>query len=233
MTGALTLYRSSIGKKAVMAVTGVVLVGFLLVHMYGNLKIFLGPAYFNEYAAGLRSIGAPIFSHEHLLWLMRVILLGSVVLHITAAVQLTQQDRAGRPVRYARKRHIKATLASRTMRWGGVTIFLFILYHLLHFTFGYVGFASGSYRPEQDGQFFPYQNVVNGFQVWPVTIFYILALLALGMHLYHGTWSMFQTLGWNNAKYDGLLRGVATLLALVIVGGFISVPIAVLTGFVH
>lgn len=233
MTGVLTLYRSSIGKKAVMAVTGLILIGFLLFHMYGNLKIFLGPEYFNEYAAGLRSLGGPIFSHEHLLWVARIVLLGSVVLHILAAYQLTRQDWAGRPVHYARKKDVQASFASRTMRWGGLAIFLFIVYHILHFTIGAVGFAPGQYQSEDVSGFHAYSNVVNGFRIWPVSLFYILAMLVLGMHLYHGTWSLFQTLGWNNAKYNGLLRGLATLVAVVLVVGFISVPIAVLTGFVQ
>lgn len=233
MTAALTLYRSSIGKKVVMAVTGLILIGFLFLHMYGNLKIFLGPEHFNDYAAGLRTLGAPIFSREHLLWVARIVLLGSVVLHITAAYQLTRQDWAGRPVRYAVKRDLQATLASRTMRWGGVAIFLFIIFHLLHFTFGAVAFAPGQYQPEDASGFHVYNNMVIGFQNPIVSIVYILAMLALGMHIYHGTWSTFQTLGWNNAKYNNLLRWVATIVAVVLVVGFISVPIAVLTGFVR
>jgi len=232
MTGALTLYRSSIGKKAIMAVTGLIGIGFLVLHMYGNLKIFEGPEYFNEYAAGLRSIGAPIFGHEHLLWLVRLALLAAVGLHVLAAYQLTRMDWSGRPVRYNYKRHVQATYASRTMRWGGVILFLFIIYHLLHFTFGAVGYAPGQYLPEDASGFHTYDNVINGFRVWPVTIFYILAMLALGLHLYHGFWSMLQTLGLNNDRANRLLRLLAAAVAIVLVVGFISVPIAVLVGFI-
>src|ERR687885_290293 len=122
MAAALTLYRSSIGKKAIMAITGLIGIGFLFLHMYGNLKIFEGPEYFNDYAAGLRTLGAPVFGHTHLLWVARIVLLGAVLAHIWAAYSLTMQDWAGRPrgMRYALKKSVQATYASRTMRWGGV-----------------------------------------------------------------------------------------------------------------
>ena len=235
MTGALTLYRSSIGKKAIMAITGLIGVGFLFLHMYGNLKIFEGPEYFNAYAAGLRTLGGPVFGYTHLLWVARVALLGAVLAHIWAAYTLTRQDWAGRPrgMRYAQKKNVQASYASRTMRWGGVILALFIVFHLMHFTLGLVGFGPGEFQPEANGQFSTYQNVVNGFRLWPATIFYIIAMLALGLHIYHGFWSMFQTLGLNSNRTNTILRALAVAVALILVVGFVSVPLAVMFGFVQ
>src|SRR5689334_941919 len=165
MTGALTLYRSSIGKKAIMAVTGLIGIGFLLLHMYGNLKIFEGPEFFNNYAAGLRTLGAPVFGPTHLLWVARVVLLGAVLAHIWSAYELTRQDLAGRPrgQHYTQKKSIAATYAARTMRWGGVILLLFIVFHIMHFTLGLVGYGAGEFQPEGGGRFHAYENVVNGF----------------------------------------------------------------------
>lgn len=223
MTGALTLYHSSIGKKAIMAITGLIGIGYVILHMVGNLKVFQGPEHFNEYAEFLRTVGSPAVPERGLLWAIRLVLLAAVGLHILAAYQLTQMDLAGRPVRYIRQQPVQASFASRTMRWGGVILLLFIIYHLLHLTFGAVhpSFVQGD----------AYHNVIGAFQVWWVTLFYIVAVAALGFHIYHGFWSMFQTLGLNNATYNGLLRALALLIGLVIVVGFISVPIAVLVGY--
>jgi succinate dehydrogenase / fumarate reductase cytochrome b subunit len=224
MTGALTLYRSTIGKKTIMAITGLIGIGYLILHMTGNLKIFQGPEHFNEYAHFLRTVGSPMVPERGLLWLVRLVLLGAVVLHVMAAYQLTRIDLASRPVRYAQRRPVQASFASRTMRWGGVILVLFIIYHLLHLTLGIV-------HPDFNHEGDAYHNVISAFQVWWVTIFYIVAMIALGFHIYHGFWSMFQTVGLNNAKFNGLLRGLAVLLGLAIVVGFISVPIAVLFGY--
>src|SRR6185436_8087555 len=235
MTGALTLYRSSIGKKAIMAVSGLIGIGFLVLHMYGNLKIFEGPEYFNTYAAGLRSLGAPIFGHTHLLWIARFGLLAAVILHILMAYQLTMQDLNGRPraIRYAVKKDVQATYASRTMRWGGVILLFFIVYHILNLTLGVVGYGPGGYQPEDASGFHAYSNVINAFRNPIATIFYVIAMLALGMHLYHGFWSMFQTLGLNSQNSNTLLRGLALAVALVLTIGFIAVPVAVMFGFVQ
>ncbi len=227
MTGALTLYRSSIGKKAVMALTGFILVGFVVVHMVGNLKIYTGAEHLNEYAAFLRIVGEPLFPRETLLWIARIVLLASVVLHITMAVQLTKIDRDSRPISYDTKRVLQASYASRTMRWGGAIVLLFIIYHLLHFTFGVVGYAPGQYAHEHNGEYQTYQNVVAGFSYWPVALFYIVAMGALCMHLYHGTWSMFQTLGLNNTRYNTLWQWVAKAVAILVFLGNISIPISV------
>lgn len=225
MAAALTLYRSSIGKKAIMAVTGLIGIGYLILHMIGNLKIFQGAEHFNEYAEYLRVVGSPIIPERGLLWIIRVVLIAAVALHMLAAYQLTRMDISSRPVRYARKKSVQASFASQTMRMGGVILLLFIIYHLLHFTIG-------SVHP----QFVPrdaYHNVISGFQIWWVTIFYIAAVVSLGFHLYHGFWSMFQTLGLNNATYNNLLRRLAMLLAAGLVVGFTSVPVAVLAGYLQ
>ncbi|HSH77516.1 MAG TPA: succinate dehydrogenase cytochrome b subunit [Herpetosiphonaceae bacterium] len=224
MAAVLGLYRSSIGKKVVMALTGFVLVGFVIAHMVGNLKAFQGPEKLNAYGVFLRDVGGPIFGHEQLLWIVRLVLLASVVLHIVAAVQLARGELAARPVRYAYHKKVQATYASRTMRWGGMIILLFVIYHLLHFT---VGSAHPSFR---SGDI--YHNLVSGFQVWYVSAFYIAAMIALGLHLYHGVWSMFHTLGLNNRTYNRLLRGTAAVVAGAVALGNISIPVAVLVGWI-
>jgi succinate dehydrogenase / fumarate reductase, cytochrome b subunit len=225
MSAALTLYRSSIGKKAVMAITGLILVGFVVVHMLGNLKIFQGREHFNEYAEFLRIVGAPALPEGTLLWIARLVLLGAVGLHILAAVQLTRMDLAGRPQRYATHKKVRGSYASLTMRYGGVIIALFVVYHLLHFTTGTLhgNFIHGDV----------YHNVIVGFQNWFVSGIYIIAQVALGLHLYHGVWSMFQTLGTNNHRTTGWLRGLAIVVALLVFVGNITIPLAVLTGLVR
>lgn len=234
MTGVLTLYRSSIGKKTVMALTGFILIGFVVAHMVGNLKVFLGAEAINAYAGFLRDVGEPLFPRETLLWIVRLVLLASVGLHIMAAYQLTRMDLSGRPVHYASRKTLQASFASRTMRWGGVILLLFIIYHILHLTLGRVGYAPGGFQPEDPNNGFQtYSNIVNAFKPWPVTLFYILAMGALGLHLYHGAWSMFQTLGLNSYRYNGFWRAVAVAIAVISFVGFISVPVAVVTGLVN
>lgn len=218
--------RSTIGKKVIMAVTGLAGIGFVIFHMYGNLKVFAGPAYFNEYSAGLRELGAPVFGHTHLLWLARIVLILSVVLHIWAATSLTIQARKARPDDYAARRTLQANYASKTMRLGGVVIFLFLIFHLMHLTFGVK-----AVNPQfEHGQV--YSNLVYGFQSTPVAIFYIIAVLALGLHLYHGGWSLVQTLGILDPKYDTLVKRLSMLLAVLITVGFAIVPLAVISGIV-
>lgn len=234
MTGVMTLYRTSIGKKVVMAATGAILLGFVFVHMFGNLKIYAGPEELNKYAVHLRLLGEPIFGYGQVLWIARVVLLGAVVMHIASAVQLTLQSNGSRPVPYAQNTRTQPAhrYASYTMRWGGVVIFLFILFHLAHFTFGVVGYGSGQFIHPEGGEYQVYQNVVVGFLNPIVSLFYIAAMVALALHIYHGTWSMIQTVGINNDGTSGLWRGFAALLALVIALGNISIPVAVLTGII-
>jgi succinate dehydrogenase / fumarate reductase cytochrome b subunit len=216
-----TLYRSSIGKKAVMALTGAIMWGFLILHMVGNLHVFEGRERFNEYAGFLRTVGSPALANQSVLWTLRVVLLVAVVLHIAAAYQTSRQSYAARPVRYQHPDTVQADPASRTMRWGGIAIALFIAYHLLHMT---TGTLHGSFV-EGD----VYHNVVSGFRVWWVSAVYIAAIGALGMHLYHGVWSVFQTSGRMSTRMNHAIRAFAATSTIVLCGGFISVPVAVLT----
>lgn len=217
-------YRTSIGKKMIMAVTGTIGILFLIGHIWGNLHIFEGSQKFNDYGAFLRVIGAPVFASSQLLWLIRLVLIASVVLHITAAVQLWQQSRASRPIGYVARKDPRATWASRTMRAGGVIILLFIVIHLANLTWGWLhpSFIKGDV----------YHNVVALFQLWYVTLFYIVAMLAVGLHLYHGAWSLFQTLGYRTRGNDRLIRGGALVLAILFVIASVSVPVAVFTGII-
>jgi succinate dehydrogenase / fumarate reductase cytochrome b subunit len=221
----ISFYRSAIGKKAVMALTGAFLFGWIFLHMVGNMKLYFGPEHMNEYAKWLRVMGAPAIPNSALLWLMRVALVVAAWLHIQAATELTLMNRRARPIGYREQDYVAATYAARTMRWGGVIILLFVIYHLLHLTFGKV-------HPsfiEND----PYHNVVAGFQVWWVSAFYIVANLTLGLHLYHGLWSMFNSLGLNQKTFNPWKRVFATAFALIITLGNVSFPIAVLIGLVR
>lgn len=218
------LYSSAIGKKAVMAVTGVLLLGFVLVHMLGNLKIYFGAETLQHYADWLRVVGAPLLMKGWALWIFRIGLIVAVALHILAAWQLTRQSHAARPVKYAKRDYVEAGYASRTMRWGGVLIAAFVVYHLLDLTLGTVN-PNPQFSPEH-----VYANVVASFSLWPVSLFYVIANVLLGMHIYHGVWSGIRTLGFQRPLMDGLTRGVALALALVIAVGNISIPVAVLAG---
>ena len=211
-------WSSTIGKKVVMAVTGIVLVGYILAHVTANLLIFVGPSAIDGYAAKLRTF--PI-----LLWGVRILLLSSVALHIVAAAQLAVRARAARPTPYHRFDPQASSSASRTMRWGGVALLLFLIYHILHFT-------TGEAHPDFV-HLAPYHNVTTAFRVWWVAAIYIAAMGALAMHLYHGTWSMFQTLGIEHARVNAARRRLATVIAVLVPLGFISVPIAVLIGAIR
>jgi succinate dehydrogenase cytochrome b subunit len=217
--------RSLVGQKAVMAVTGVILFLFVVGHLLGNLKIFEGPEAFNAYAEGLRTVGAPFFGRGWLLWVARIVLLAAVLAHVWAAVATTRASWGARPVGYRRLEAVETTYAARTMRWGGVLIFLYVIYHLLDFTFGRVNpsFVSGDV----------YHNVVASLRVWPVAAAYIAAMIVLGLHLYHGTWSALQTLGLNRPPTGRWRRGGAAAIAVVIAGLYISIPVAVLTGMLR
>jgi len=223
----LTLWSSSIGKKAVMSLTGIVMMTFVLVHTYGTLKIFKGEQVFNDYAVWLREVGYPFLPHGGALWITRIGLLGAVSLHMLAAWQVTRRSWAARPTRYKEVEPLQSTFASRTIRWGGVVIALFVLYHVLHFTVGVVGYGAGQYSPAS-----VYRNVVVGFSVWYVSAFYILAQLFLGLHWYHGGWSILHTLGVATAWGDRVYAAAGGLIALGVTLGNISVPVAVLTGLV-
>jgi succinate dehydrogenase / fumarate reductase, cytochrome b subunit len=215
MTRALTFYSTSIGKKVVMAITGLMLFGFVIGHMLGNLQVFIGANQMNEYAAILKA-------NAGLLWGVRLVLLVAVVLHIVAAVQLTRMNRRSRPDGYYYKDVIQADYAARTMRWSGLIIAVFVIFHLLHLT-------TGTVHPRFDVHDV-YRNVILGFRVWPVSVFYSIAMVALALHLWHGVWSMFQTVGLINPKSDRMIHWLAAIASLSIAIGFISIPMAVLAG---
>lgn len=222
----LNLYRSAVGKKAVMAVSGLILFGFVLGHMAGNLKLYQGEEKMNAYAEFLREFGTPALPESGFLWIARLVLLAAVAFHIHSAWSLTMMNRKARPQDYDRRATVQATYASRTMRWGGVIIALFVVYHLAHFTWG----LEWAHPDFEHGEV--YRNVVTGFQVPWVSAFYMVAQVALGFHLFHGLWSLFQSLGWNHPKINPWRRTFAAVFALVVTAGNLSFPIAVLTGFV-
>jgi len=224
----MALWRSQIGKKIVMAVTGIVLIGFVIAHMIGNLKLFEGANEINAYSRFLREVGQPELSYGQLLWLVRIVLLVCVALHIIAALQLTRMSWAARPDGYTVKRELETTFAGRMMRWGGVVLAAFIIFHLFHMTGGLVGFEPGQFR-----HLAVYQNVLAAFAVWPVAIFYIVAMGALCLHLTHGIWSMLQTLGWSTARNEATLKIVSDVIGIAVFLGFSSVPVAVLAGWLH
>lgn len=225
MSWFLNFYRSALGKKAVMAVTGIILFGWITAHMLGNLKLYLGAEHLNEYGHWLRNMGAPALPEATALWISRIVLIVCGWLHIQAATQLTLMNRQARPDDYEKREYEASDFPSRTMRWGGVLLLIFVVFHLLHLTTGdaHPRFIFGDV----------YHNVVTGFQVVWVSLFYILAQIALGMHLYHGLWSMFQSLGWNHPRFNRWRRTFATAFAIIIAAVNISFPVAVLTGLVR
>jgi len=211
----LYFWRSTIGKKVVMAVTGIILVGWIIGHVLGNLLIFRGAAALNEYAALLKSNMA-------LLWAIRAGLIVAVVLHVTAAVQLVRQQAASRPVRYVKQTPQESTVASRTIRWGGAIIAVFIVFHLLHMT-------TGTLHPSFSHTDV-YGNMLTGLSVPWVAAIYLVAVAALGLHLYHGVWSVFQTLGVNQPSFTGVRRRLAVGIAVLVYLGFTAIPVAILLG---
>ncbi|MCC7365994.1 MAG: succinate dehydrogenase cytochrome b subunit [Dehalococcoidia bacterium] len=225
-TWIIEFYSSAIGKKAVMAVTGLLLLGFVLVHMLGNLKLYYGePEHLNEYGHYLRTIGEPILPHSGFLWIMRGGLILAFVLHIHAAVSLTMMNRRARPVGYKGGRtYSAANYAARTMRWSGIIVGLYLLFHLADLTWG-------TANPDfEHGE--PYQNMIASFERVPVAIVYVVANLLLGIHIFHGAWSLFQSLGWSNPRFNVWRRYFAVAFAAVIVVGNVSFPLAVLFGVV-
>lgn len=218
------LYRSSVGKKILMALSGLLLFGFIVGHMVGNLKVLSGPESFNAYAEFLRDFGYPLLPHEGFLWIFRIVLLGAVLLHAASALQLWATSRAARNGVYRKTEDLSFSYASRTMRWGGVILALFIVYHILHLTTGSVhtDFVAGDV----------YHNYVVAFQSPLVLGFYAVAQAALCLHLYHGLWSVTQTLGASHPKYNPLRRPVAVGLSLGIFVGFLIPPVLVIAGVV-
>ena len=221
----LELYRTALGKKYVMAVTGIVLMGYVFAHMLGNLKLYLGESDLNHYSEWLRDIATPIVPRTVALWLMRTGLIAAFVLHIHAAYSLTRMNRRARGGWYESDRdYVAANFASRTMRWTGVIVGLFVLFHLMDLTWG-------NANPDfERGEV--YANVVASFERVPVALTYVVANLALGVHLYHGSWSLFQSLGMNNPRFNHWRRWFAVGFAVLITVGNVSFPVAVLAGVV-
>jgi succinate dehydrogenase / fumarate reductase, cytochrome b subunit len=215
-----TFLSSSVGQKAVMAVTGVILLGFVVGHMLGNLQVFLGREVMNAYGVSLREL-----LHGTGLWIARGGLLAAVGLHIWAAASLTRLNRAARPRGYRRRGNLASTYASRTMRWSGVIVALFVVYHLLHLTWGSVhpDFRHGDVH----------HNFIVGFQQPLVSLFYIAAMVCLGLHMQHGVWSLLQTLGLSHPRYDAWRRAAAVSITLAVVLVNIAFPLAVLSGRLH
>jgi succinate dehydrogenase / fumarate reductase cytochrome b subunit len=211
---------STVGQKLAMAITGMILFGFLIVHMLGNLQVYLGAEAFNGYSRLLHSL-----LHGQALWIARAVLLASVLIHIWAAFSLWRRSRAARRTGYRQLRPRESTYASRTMRWSGLVVLAFVIYHLLDLTLGTVNpdFIEGDV----------YHNFVASFRAMPVAIFYLLANVCLGFHLYHGSWSFLQTLGLNHPRYNLLRDRLAMGVAVLVVAGNLSFPIAVLAGAVR
>jgi succinate dehydrogenase / fumarate reductase, cytochrome b subunit len=213
-------YGSMVGKKVVMGVTGLIGIGFVILHSLGNLLVFRGAAAINSYSHFLKSTG-------ELLWTLRVVLLLAVVLHVMAAIQLTRQSRAARPIGYTKRETQVATISSRTMRWGGALLLVFIVVHILHFTTGNIRPAGVFSREDV------YANVVTSFRIWWVTLFYVVAMIALGLHLFHGAWSSVRSIGVSPPSPQPLHRRLSLLIAVFVWAAFTAVPVAVFSGIVR
>ena len=230
----LDLYSTALGKKYVMAISGLIGIGFVVVHMIGNLKVYLGlvehdgeQVYdIDVYGEFLRELLVPLLPRTYALWALRLVLIGALLLHLHAAYTLTIINRRARPVKYQSKRdYVAADFAARTMRWTGIIVALFLFFHLADLTWGW--FNPDFVRGEV------YRNLDASLSRLPVAIFYVVANIALGIHLFHGTWSLFQSMGWNNPRFNDWRRGLATAIATIIVVGNVSFPVAVQAGIVQ
>ena len=219
--------RTTVFMKLLMALSGALFVFYVLAHMYGNLKAFAGAEAFNEYSHHLRVLGDPILPDGGFLWIMRLLLIGALVAHVYSAFYLWSRAQGARTTKYAVKKAAATTLSARFMRWGGVALLLFLVWHLLQFSI--VKFNVGSEAAGDSAG----RLVISSFQVWWVVVIYLLAMIALGMHLWHGVWSASQTLGWaTSARSRATAKTVATVTALVVSVGFILPPLAILFGLV-
>ena len=218
------LLTVSVAKKFVMALSGMILLGFITGHMIGNLQIFLGQDKLNTYAAALQALGG-------ILWLVRGFMLIALILHVWTAIMLKLENWRARPISYVFKDTVQATLASRTMIWTGIGVFLFVVYHLLHFTFIT---TNPQYHDLIDplGRHDVYSMVILGFQNYLISAVYIVALAIISYHLSHSIGSMFQSVGWNDSQYEPLLHKIAVIYAWVIFLGYVSMPVGVLTGII-
>ena len=206
-----------------MAVSGIVMVLYLIAHMIGNLKVFTGRDSFNHYSEWIRTIGTPAVPEQTTLWIIRLVLLAAVIAHFWAAVSLWRQAKRARPERYVTKKAVAQSYASRTMRWGGVIVLLFIVYHILDLT-------TGTVNPDGDSS--PYDRLVASFSNPFITAFYVISLVLLGMHLRHGIWSATQTLGQSNRRRERTVNAFAIVFSTVLIAGFLIVPFSVLFGLV-
>lgn len=227
----IVLYRSLVGKKAIVAVTGAILLGFLLFHAAGNLKAFLpdpipGVPDVDVYAQFLRTMGEPLIPRTGALWAVRGVLLTALVLHVVCVVQLAMHNQRARPVQYAHAQYVEATRSGRWMLYSGALLLLFVGVHLPHLT-------TGSLDPGHFVHGAVYSNLYAAFSQWPFVVFYLLAMAVLGTHLYHGAWSVFQTLGLDNPDRNRALRGLAVAIAIVLPLAFASVPLAFLSGMMQ
>ena len=221
-----SFFRSTIGKKIIMGVTGLIGIGFLGLHMVGNLQAFLGGERLNAYGALLHGPAA------ELTWVVRIVLIVAVALHVLMALQLTRAKVSARPIGYVRREPQVSTLAARTMTWGGVLLLVFIVVHILHFTTQQIdpaGWRGRTIAGERD----VYGNLVASFRIWWVAAFYVVAMIALGLHLYHGAWSSPRTLGHATPSPHPLSRRIALAVAIVLWAGFTVVPVAVLAGILR
>lgn len=226
----LELYSTAVGKKYVMGATGIGLMGFVLFHMIGNLKMYQGAEALDGYADFLKRLLYPLAPKETVLWILRGGLAAMLVLHLHAAWSLTRMNRRARPQKYEGGRDYEiADFASRSMRWTGIVVLAFIGWHLADLTFGVANTVGA------DGEFVRadvYDNVVRSFERVPVSVFYVIANVMLGIHLFHGAWSVFQSFGWNNPRFNKWRQGFAVGFATVVVVGNVSFPVAVLAGIV-
>jgi succinate dehydrogenase / fumarate reductase cytochrome b subunit len=217
------IFRTSIGKKVLMATSGLVLLLYVFGHMLGNLKAWLSGRELDAYAEFLRRMGEPIAPHSWVLWIIRTLLTAAFVVHVWLAIDLSLRNRRARRQRYRHTDYVQANPASVTMRWGGLALALFVIFHLANFTWGWI---HPGYQSSRGGV---YHNAVGNFHEWWMVVIYVAAMVALGLHLYHGTWSMFQTWGVNNRRWDLVVRRSAIVVAIVVSVGFISVPLGVAT----
>ena len=219
-------YRSAVGKKWVMAVTGIALVGYLIAHLIGNLKVYLGPAEINQYGEALRDLGGHLAPRTSILWLLRGGLIAAFALHVHAGYSLTYVNWKARGGKYRERDYAVASYASRTMRWTGTIVLLFLAFHLADLTLGVGPAATGQFvRGEV------YDNLILSLQRVPVAVLYGVANVALGFHLFHGVWSLFQSLGWSHPRFNKWRRYLAYACTAFIVVGNLSFPIAVQAGW--
>lgn len=220
-------YRSTIGKKIIMGITGLIGVGFVILHMAGNLQVFIGQTKINDYGAMLHG---PL---AELTWLLRIILIVALILHVTMVVQLTQRSAAARPIGYQKKVPQVSTLASRTMKWGGVLLLVFIVVHILHFTTETIDPGGARGLTDIHGNRDVYSNIVMSFRIWWVALFYVVAMIALGLHLFHGAWASVRTLGYAKPSGHPLHRTIALAVAAIVWLGFTIIPVAVFAGILR